>query len=163
MLKWETEEWNSVDAESDGMTHLLPTIDNDSELALALRLATQLAIILVYLLPSIIAQRSQHPKQPAILLLNVAVGWTVIGCVVALIWAVNGNPAPPMLARLLLHKHKPEHSGFRESLLRGKIDSLKKSVVTSRKRGVNRQRIEKLRELIAAAERELEELHTRSK
>jgi hypothetical protein len=144
------------------MTHLLPTIDNDSEFALALRLATQLAIILVYLVPSIIAQRSQHPKQPAILLLNVALGWTIIGWVVTLIWALNGNP-PRILARLLLHEHTEQRSGFRESLLRGKIDSLKKSVVTAKKGRANRQRIEKLKELIAAAERELEELQTRSK
>lgn len=145
------------------MAYLLLTNASDSELALALRLATQVAFILVYLVPSIIAQKHQHPKQPAILMLNVALGWTIVGWIVALVWALDGNPSPRTLARLLSQERGPANSGFRESLLRGKIDSLKKSVVTAKEGRANRQRIEKLKELVAAAERELEELQTRSK
>lgn len=145
------------------MTHLLPTLHKDSELALALRLATQLAIILVYLVPSMIAQRYHHPKQPVILMLNVALGWTIVGWAVALVWALNGIHEPRTLVRLLSHERRSEGSGFRVSLLRGKLDSLKKSLVTAQKGRANRQRIGKLKELIREAERDLEELQTRSK
>ncbi len=145
------------------MAYLLPTNENESEFALALRLATQIAIILVYMVPSIIAQRYQHPRQPAILVLNVALGWTIVGWIVALIWALDGNLAPRTLAPLRSHEPRPKRSGFRENSLRGKVDSLKKSVVTAKKGRANRRRIEKLKELLAAAESKLEELRTRSR
>jgi hypothetical protein len=145
------------------MAYLLPTNENGIEFALALRLATQLAIILVYLVPSIIAQRYQHPKQPTILLLNVALGWTIVGWIVALIWALDGTLATRTPARLLSHDNRPERSEFRENILRSKIDALKKSAITAQQGISNRQRVEKLKKLLAAAERELEELHTRSK
>lgn len=143
------------------MAHVL--VADESYSTLALRLATQLAIVLVYLVPSIIAQRYQHPKQPAILMLNVALGWTIVGWVVALIWALNPNPVPRTLARLPSDEHRSEHSGFRESLLRGKIDALRKSVAAAGKRAVHPQRIKRLKKLLAAAERELGEFRTRSK
>ncbi len=145
------------------MAHVLVAEDGYSTLALALRLATQLAIILVYLVPSIIAQRYRHPKQPAILMLNMALGWTIVGWVVAFIWALNAKPAPQMLPRLGSDEHRTEHSGFRDSLLRGKIDALKRSVTAAGKRGGNPQHLKRLKKLLAAAERELREFRTRSK
>lgn len=63
-----------------------------SEIALARRLAIQLVAVLVYLAPSILAQRYQHPKQPQILMLNIALGWTIVGWIVALIWAFKARP-----------------------------------------------------------------------
>ena len=62
-----------------------------STIALARRLAIQLAAVLVYLAPSIIAQRYQHPRQPLILMLNVALGWTIIGWIAALVWALKAR------------------------------------------------------------------------
>jgi len=73
------------------LAHMLATDDGETTLALGRRFATQLAIILVYLAPSIVAQRYQHPRQPAILMLNVALGWTIVGWIVALVWALNGR------------------------------------------------------------------------
>lgn len=66
--------------------------DGEITFALGRRLVTQLAIILIYLAPSIIAQRYQHPKQPVILMLNVALGWTIVGWFIALVWALKGRP-----------------------------------------------------------------------
>ena len=63
-----------------------------SMIDIGLRFAKQLAIVLVYLAPSIIAQKYRHPKQPVILMLNVALGWTIIGWIVALIWALKARP-----------------------------------------------------------------------
>lgn len=143
------------------MAHFLTTDESYSTLALALRLATQLAIVLVYLVPTIIAQRYRHPKQPAILMLNMALGWTIVGWVVAFIWALDAKPAPQSPVRQPAGEHR--RSGFRESLLRGKIDALRKSVATAGKRTVNPNGIKRLKRLLAAAERELEERRTRSK
>lgn len=46
---------------------------------------------LVYFLPAIVASRYQHSRQPAILFLNILLGWTVVGWVVALWWALREN------------------------------------------------------------------------
>jgi hypothetical protein len=72
--------WLAVMNDADGST-----------IALARRFAIQLAAVLVYLAPSIIAQRYQHPKQPLILMLNVALGWTIIGWIAALVWALKAQ------------------------------------------------------------------------
>jgi hypothetical protein len=45
--------------------------------------------ILLYFFPSIAATRYQHPKQSAILYLNIFLGWTIVGWVVALRWALQ--------------------------------------------------------------------------
>ncbi len=47
------------------------------------------ASLLFYLLPSIAAFWRHRPNSLAILVLNVFLGWTFIGWVVALIWAVS--------------------------------------------------------------------------
>lgn len=73
------------------LAYIMATDNSESTLALGQRLATQIAIILVYLAPTIVAQRYRHPKQPAILMLNIVLGWTIVGWVVALIWALNGR------------------------------------------------------------------------
>jgi Na+/phosphate symporter len=62
-----------------------------SMIGLARHLAIQVAAVLVYLAPSIIAQRYQHPKQTIILMLNVSLGWTIVGWIVALAWALKAR------------------------------------------------------------------------
>lgn len=145
------------------MAHVLVADESYNTLALALRFATQFAIVLVYLVPTIIAQRYRHPKQPAILMLNMALGWTIVGWVVAFIWALDAKPAPQTLPRLSSDGHGAEHSGFRDSLLRGKIDALRKSVTAAGRRKINPRHLKRLKKLLAAAERELREFRTRSK
>ncbi|HTZ99860.1 MAG TPA: superinfection immunity protein [Candidatus Aquilonibacter sp.] len=51
---------------------------------------------LLYFLPSIIG----HDKRSftGILLVNILLGWTVVGWLVALIWACTDEPRVPMLA-----------------------------------------------------------------
>ncbi len=41
----------------------------------------------LYLVPSIVAGRREHPQMVPILLLNVCLGWTFLGWLGALIWA----------------------------------------------------------------------------
>ena len=40
-----------------------------------------------YLLPSIVAFCRHHQNSPAILILNLLLGWTIIGWIIALVWA----------------------------------------------------------------------------
>lgn len=51
-----------------------------------------LAIIL-YFLPSIVAERRSHNNLTAIVLINAIFGWTVLGWIGALVWAVANPPA----------------------------------------------------------------------
>ena len=68
------------------------------------------AAIALYFLPAIVAGMNHHRQKTAIFVLNLLLGWTAVGWVVALVWAfmrpeqhapvvVNNPPAPPPLAR----------------------------------------------------------------
>jgi T4 superinfection immunity protein len=46
-----------------------------------------LLLLAVHFLPSVIAFKRRHHNRIAILVLNVLLGWTFIGWVVALVWA----------------------------------------------------------------------------
>ena len=51
-------------------------------------LAISLAI---YFIPSIVASNRNHKNVAAIVVLNIFLGWTVLGWVLALVWAVMSN------------------------------------------------------------------------
>lgn len=51
----------------------------------------RIAVTLLYFLPTITAARYRHPKQPAILLLNFTLGWTVVAWILALRWALRAH------------------------------------------------------------------------
>lgn len=48
----------------------------------------------IYVLPTIIAVIQNHPKAAPIALVNLLLGWTCIGYVVALVWSVTGGEPP---------------------------------------------------------------------
>lgn len=52
-----------------------------------------LAIIglIVYFLPAVVAFKRNHTNKVAILVLDILLGWTFIGWVIALVWAFTGN------------------------------------------------------------------------
>jgi hypothetical protein len=52
----------------------------------------------VYFLPAIIAGRRKHPNATAITVLNLILGWTLLGWVVALVWALTVPPVAPKIA-----------------------------------------------------------------
>jgi hypothetical protein len=53
-----------------------------------------LAVLLVpYWLPTIIAFKRQHPSRGAVLAINFFLGWTFVGWVVAIAWALSDNSA----------------------------------------------------------------------
>lgn len=49
----------------------------------------------IYFLPSYIAHKRKHPSFGAILVINLLFGWTLLGWVGSLIWALSSPPATP--------------------------------------------------------------------
>lgn len=43
--------------------------------------------IIIYTIPTYIAFKHRHPSKIAILLLNVLLGWTILGYIISLVWA----------------------------------------------------------------------------
>lgn len=52
---------------------------------------TLTVFLILYFLPSIIANRRGHNNVAAILMLNLFLGWTCIGWIVAIVWAMTDN------------------------------------------------------------------------
>jgi len=50
-----------------------------------------LALVAMYFLPAIISWQRKHRNDNAIGMLNLFLGWTFIGWVVALVWALTDN------------------------------------------------------------------------
>ena len=48
----------------------------------------------LYFLPSIIASKTEH--ESGVFILNLFLGWTLIGWVIALVWAVSDKPVVPL-------------------------------------------------------------------
>jgi hypothetical protein len=46
-----------------------------------------LAIGLIYMLPTLIAFGREHPRRQDVAVLNIVLGWTLIGWIVAFLWA----------------------------------------------------------------------------
>jgi hypothetical protein len=57
----------------------------------------------MYLLPAILAFARSHNQAAAILLLNIFLGWTVVGWVGALVWAF----VVPQPQTIVIHQHTP--------------------------------------------------------
>lgn len=53
-----------------------------------------------YFLPAIVARGREHRQMIAIVVLNAFLGWTVLGWVVALVWACMAQPEPAPSAPL---------------------------------------------------------------
>lgn len=52
---------------------------------------TTLVAGLLYFLPAVVAALRRHPSGLAIFLLDLLLGWTVLGWIVALIWSASGE------------------------------------------------------------------------
>ncbi len=57
-------------------------------------MTTILLLVVAYFLPTVVAANRRHARQGAVLLLNALAGWTVVGWVAALIWALAGACGP---------------------------------------------------------------------
>ena len=57
-------------------------------------LALWIAAIAIYFVPSIVATKKKHPNRVEIILVNLFLGWTVLGWIVALVWAERAIKRP---------------------------------------------------------------------
>jgi hypothetical protein len=51
-------------------------------------------LLLIYLVPAFVATGRHHPNAAAIFLLDLFLGWTLIGWVVALVWSATHITKP---------------------------------------------------------------------
>lgn len=63
-------------------------------LSMILGTASLIFVVAMYFLPTILAVSRHHRQAAAISALNVLLGWTMIGWVVALVWALVYAPSP---------------------------------------------------------------------
>lgn|GEM_PF-1947053 len=61
---------------------------------------------IIYFVPTVVGFVRDHPNKFAILALNVFLGWSFIGWVVALIWALS-NPSPSGVGTVVINQHIP--------------------------------------------------------
>jgi hypothetical protein len=76
------------------MNHLLTSF---LEMALAFRLILGIIAFLLLLIPIIVARWRGHPNFWAITVLDVLLGWTFVGWVVALVWSLTRNKSAASL------------------------------------------------------------------
>jgi Superinfection immunity protein len=76
-------------------------MDNQDVVALAKVLAKALLIACAYGLPALVAIYRRHERSEAIALLNLLLGWTVVGWLVLLVWALRWTPRRSRLWRRL--------------------------------------------------------------
>lgn len=63
---------------------------------LVITIATLIIGLVIYFAPSLVAEKKQKKNKKAILALNFFLGWTLVGWVVALVWALTvDEPAKP--------------------------------------------------------------------
>ena len=61
-------------------------------LSLVFGVALLVCGLLLYLLPTIIGYKRDHHNQIAIFVLNLLLGWTFLGWVLALVWSCSAMP-----------------------------------------------------------------------
>lgn len=69
-------------------------------------LAVWLFLFAVYFVPSLVAAGRKHPNSTAIGVLNLMVGWTILGWVVALVWSCTSPALPATSDRALDRQEK---------------------------------------------------------
>ncbi len=63
-------------------------------------------LFIIYFVPTVVGFVRDHPNKFPILALNLFLGWSFIGWVVALIWALS-NPSPSGVGTVVINQHIP--------------------------------------------------------
>ena len=73
-----------------------------------------IAVLATYFIPWIIAINRKHMNTSAIALLNIFLGWTFLGWVAALVWAMTNDVAPKVqnAGQGILHQMQTQPLGF---------------------------------------------------
>jgi hypothetical protein len=75
----------------------------------------------IYFLPSVVGYHKRNAS--AIIILNLFLGWTLIGWVVALVWASTSDPPAPQVIK---YSHRNEPTMNVNSTDSSRLDTLKK-------------------------------------
>jgi hypothetical protein len=62
----------------------------------------------VYFLPTIIAIGRRNSNTASVFVLNLLLGWSLIGWIVALVWALAANSPAPIIVNNTTQAYKPE-------------------------------------------------------
>lgn len=62
------------------------------------RMLAGMVLLIIYLLPAINGYSKKHSSRAMILVVNVLLGWTLIGWVIALAWSAGGEKDAPAAA-----------------------------------------------------------------
>jgi hypothetical protein len=54
-------------------------------------MTTLTVVLILYFIPSIVAASRQHPNRVPVFVLNIFLGWTLVGWVVALCWSLTAQ------------------------------------------------------------------------
>jgi T4 superinfection immunity protein len=65
----------------------IPPSESSMDVSGGVALLFLIVIFLVYFLPGIVSAARHHPNADAIFILNLFLGWTILGWVIALVWA----------------------------------------------------------------------------
>jgi len=107
-------EW--IQADSGAGRHAARrTVMRSHPLVLAAALA---AAVAVYFLPALIAERRRRADLLIVALFNAVLGWTVIGWLLALFWALQRNPPKDLAARIGERRRYLRMLGFSQRLAR---------------------------------------------
>ena len=81
-----------------------------------------LLIVFLYFLPLVVAGARHHPSAGGIAVLNIFLGWTFLGWVVALAWAFSGTGRPATVIQVNTgtpsHSHEPRSVGRSSGAMR---------------------------------------------
>jgi len=69
----------------------------NNEIALVSTIIFFPAAVALYFSPAIVATQRDHPATAGITILNLLLGWTLLGWVGALVWAYSPTPAAPAI------------------------------------------------------------------
>lgn len=53
-----------------------------------------LILLMIYFIPGIIAGKRNHRNKNAIFTLNALAGWTIVGWIISMVWAMTADTAP---------------------------------------------------------------------
>lgn len=100
-----------------------------------------------YFLPTIIAIVRKKPNAGAILILNFFLGWTFVGWIVSLVWAVSGNPQPQP-QQVIIHNNMPAEKQVTPVMVRPTTPVRPPSSTTSASKPDTISQLKQLKELL---------------
>jgi len=98
----------------------------------------------LYFLPTIIAMVRNKSNRGAIFLLNLFLGWTFVGWIVSLVWAVAAESQPQ---QVIINNSAPVRESQQTTFVRTTAPTLQKAASNNTKSPSHQDKIDQLRQL----------------